>query len=78
MTEIVRPQALLPWRQLGLISVYWLGVNAVWGGYEWFGQTQVELMVGTDNRGLTMGAIEAIGGLIPIVVVPWAATSVER
>jgi MFS family permease len=67
-----RPVALLPWKQLGLISVYWLGVNAVWGGYEWFGQAQVELMVGQGSRGLVMGIIEAIGGLIPVVVVPTA------
>ena len=67
-----RPMALLPWKQLGLISVYWLGINAVWGGYEWFGQAQVELMVGQGSRGLTIGLIEAIGGLIPILVVPTA------
>jgi len=67
-----RPKALLPMRQLGLIAVYWFGINAVWGGYEWFGQTQVELIVGRESRGLTMGLLEAIGGLIPILVVPTA------
>ncbi|MEX1296129.1 MAG: MFS transporter [Candidatus Limnocylindrales bacterium] len=70
--DTTRPTTLLPWRQLGLISVYWLGINAVWGGYEWFGQAQVELMVGQAARGTTMAAIEAVGGLIPILVVPTA------
>ncbi len=67
---LVRPKTLLPLRQLTLISVYWFGINAVWGGYEWFGQTQVELIVGRADRGLAMGVIEFIGALIPILVVP--------
>ncbi len=41
-----RPTTLLPWRQLALISVYWFGINVVWGAYEGFGQKQVELIVG--------------------------------
>ena len=56
---LVRPKTLLPLRQLALISVYWFGINAVWGGYEWFGQTQVELIVGRDAT----------------VVWPWASSS---
>ena len=70
MSEPTRPTRLLPLRQLGLISVYWFGINAVWGGYEWFGQTQVELIVGQDSRGLTIGLLEALGALVAIVVVP--------
>ncbi len=65
-----RPTTLLPWKQLGLISVYWFGINAVWGGYEWFGQTQVELMVGRNDRGLAIGIIESLGALVAILVVP--------
>ena len=65
-----RPTRLLPIRQLAIISVYWFGINAVWGGYEWFGQTQVELIVGQDSRGLTIGLLEALGALVPILVVP--------
>ncbi len=70
MTDHARPRARLPMRQLALISVYWFGINAVWGGYEWFGQTQVELIVGQGSRGLTMGLLEALGALVPILVVP--------
>jgi MFS family permease len=72
VSEQDRPRRLLPVRQLTLIAVYWFGINAVWGGYEWFGQAQIELMVGQGTRGLTMGLIEAVGGLIPILVVPTA------
>jgi MFS family permease len=70
MTARARPTRLLPLRQLALISVYWFGINAVWGGYEWFGQTQVELIVGQDSRGLTIGLLELLGALVPILVVP--------
>lgn len=74
MSSGARPRVLLPMRQLAMISVYWFGINAVWGGYEWFGQTQIELLAGRDARGFTMGAIEALGALIPILVVPTFGT----
>ena len=74
MTATARPTRLLPLRQLALISVYWFGINAVWGGYEWFGQTQVELIVGQDSRGTTIGVLELIGALVPILVVPTFGT----
>ncbi|MEX1345205.1 MAG: MFS transporter, partial [Candidatus Limnocylindrales bacterium] len=70
MTASARPARLLPLRQLALLSVYWFGINAVWGGYEWFGQTQVELIVGQESRGLAIGLLEALGALVPILVVP--------
>jgi MFS family permease len=65
-----RPTRLLPWRQLTLISAYWFGINVVWGGYESFGQKQVELIVGSDSVGSVMGMLELIAGLVPILVVP--------
>jgi MFS family permease len=65
-----RPTALLPWKQLGLISIYWFGINAVWGGYEWFGQAQIELIVGVGSRGLATGILETLGALVAIAVVP--------
>jgi MFS family permease len=65
-----RPTALLPWRQLTLISVYWFGINAVWGAYEGFGQKQIELIVGKGSVGSVMGLMELIGALVPIVTVP--------
>ncbi len=65
-----RPKRLLPWRQLTLISVYWLGINMVWGSYEAFGQKQVELIVGKGSVGLYLGVVEFLVALVPIVVVP--------
>ena len=69
-----RPGALLPVRQLVFIAAYWFGINAVWGGYEWFGQTQVELMVGRDARGTVNGLMEGLGALVAVLVVPTIGT----
>jgi MFS family permease len=65
-----RPAALLPWTQLGLISVYWFGINAIWGAYEGFGQKQIELIVGRGSVGSVMGPLELLGGLVAILTVP--------
>ena len=68
--ETARPTTLLPWRQLGLISVYWFGINVVWGAYEGFGQKQLELIVGKGSVGSVMGTLELLGGLVAILTVP--------
>ena len=65
-----RPTTLLPWRQLGLMSVYWFGINLVWGAYEGFGQKQIELLVGRGSVGTTMGSLELVGGIIALLTVP--------
>ncbi len=65
-----RPSAMLPWRQLGLMSVYWFGINLVWGAYEGFGQKQLELIVGRGSVGTTMGSLELLGGVIALLTVP--------
>jgi MFS family permease len=70
VSEQSRPRRLLPMRQLTLIAVYWFGINAVWGGYEWFGQAQIELIVGEAARGLTTGVLETLGAMVAILVVP--------
>jgi MFS family permease len=61
---------MLPTAQLVLISVYWFGINAVWGGYEWFGQAQIELLAGASLRGTTTGILELLGAFVAIAVVP--------
>jgi MFS family permease len=74
VTEGERPTQLLPWRQLGLISIYWLGIGAIWGAYEQFGQKQVELAVGSDSVGTAMAFLELLGGIVAILVVPTFGT----
>lgn len=69
-----RPRALLPWGQLLAISVYWFGINAIWGGYEIFGQHQVEALVGTGARGTVSGNIELLAAFVAILVQPTVGT----
>jgi MFS family permease len=74
VVEGERPAQLLPWRQLVLISVYWLGISAIWGAYEQFGQKQVELAVGSASVGTAMAFLELLGGIVAILVVPTVGT----
>ncbi len=64
----------LPRGQLLAISVYWFGINALWGGYEIFGQQRVEAFVGTATRGETMGYLELAAALVAIIVQPTVGT----
>lgn len=63
-TDVQRPSLRLPWTQLAIISVYRFGMSAIWGGYEQFGQKQVELIVGADRVGISLGLLELVGALI--------------
>jgi MFS family permease len=70
--EGARTSIHLPWRQLFLMSVYWFGIQAIWGGYETFGQEQVKLMVGEESKGLAIGLIESLGAMVALFVQPTA------
>ncbi len=65
---------LLPPTQLLAISVYWLGISAMWGGYEIFGQQKVESFVGVATRGQTMGFLEFGAAIVSIIVQPTVGT----
>ena len=65
---------LLPRGQLLAISVYWLGISAMWGGYEIFGQQKVEALVGIETRGQTLGYLEFAAALVSILVQPTIGT----
>ena len=69
-----RPGLLLPRSQLLAISVYWFGINALWGGYEIFGQHRVEELVGTATRGEVMSYLEFAAALVAILVQPTVGT----
>jgi hypothetical protein len=51
------------------MALYWLGINAMWGAYEGFGQKQVELIVGRGSVGSVLGPLELLGALVAIVTV---------
>lgn len=65
---------LLPRGQLLAISTYWFGINALWGGYEIFGQWKVERLVGVETRGETIGYVEFGAALVAVLVQPTIGT----
>jgi MFS family permease len=69
-----RPTGLLPRSQLLAISIYWFGINALWGGYEIFGQHRVEEIVGVATRGEVLGYLEFAAALVAILVQPTVGT----
>lgn len=67
------PHSLGRGQLLGL-SVYWFGISAMWGGVGIFGQHQVEVVADPDTRGLLLGVVALLGGLVAIVVQPMAGS----
>jgi len=64
-------------RLLGL-SGYWFGISALWGATGIFGQHQVEVVAGVDQRGLLLGVAALLGGLVAMVVQPLAGSLSDR
>jgi MFS family permease len=65
-----RPTQRLPWLQLLQISIYWFGINAVWGGWEVLNQEKVPAIFGEDVAGRAMFPVEILGALVAILVQP--------
>jgi len=65
-----RPTQRLPWAQLLQISIYWFGINAVWGGWEVLNQEKVPELFGELSAGRAMFPVELLGAAIAIAVQP--------
>ncbi len=65
-----RPTQRLPWRQLLQLSLYWFGLNAIWGGWEILNQERVPLLAGEDFAGRAMFLVELPMALVAILVQP--------
>jgi MFS family permease len=65
-----RPTAHLPWSQLVQISIYWFGINAVWGGWEVLNQEKVPALFGEQMTGRAMFPIELLAAVVAIAVQP--------
>ena len=65
-----RPTLRLPWLQLLQISMYWFGINAIWGGWEVLNQEKVPELFGEEMAGRAMFPVELLGALIAIAVQP--------
>ena len=65
-----RPTRRLPLAQLVQISLYALGLNVVWSGWEIVGQERIEEFYQADVAPLALGVMEAIAVVIAIAVQP--------
>lgn len=69
-----RPVARLPLRQLLHLSLYWFGINAIWGGWEIIGQERMPRLVDPAAAGRLMGLMEVTAVIAAIAVQPTAGT----
>ena len=64
-----RPALLLPLRQLVQLSIYWFGINAIWGAIDGvILQARMETFVGAGSAGLAL-AVAKLGGVIVAILV---------
>ena len=69
-----RPTLRLPWLQLLQISIYWFGINAIWGGWEVLNQEKAPVLFGVDATGRGMIWIEVLAAIVAIAVQPTVGT----
>ncbi|HLB45142.1 MAG TPA: MFS transporter, partial [Candidatus Limnocylindrales bacterium] len=68
-----RPTKALPLRQLLTLSVYWLGINAMWTGlHVLILPKRMEALFGPASAGLGLGLITIAGVVVAIIVQPTA------
>ncbi len=65
-----RPTAHLPIGQLLQVSIYWFGIEAVWGAWGLFNQERVPELVGHDETGLGMAGLSIVAMLVPLFLQP--------
>ena len=65
-----RPTLRLPLRQLYQLSIYWFGINAIWGGINIVLQERVPDLVGPGEAGRALALLDGFAVLIAIVVQP--------
>ena len=65
-----RPRERLPLRQLLQLSIYWFGLNAIWGGWEILDQERVPLLAGEGFAGRAMFLVELPMAIVAILVQP--------
>jgi Na+/melibiose symporter-like transporter len=71
LSQVGRPTSDLPLRQLLSLSVYWLGINAIWTGLHVLVlPKRMESIFGLGNAGLGLGLLTIAGVVTAILVQP--------
>jgi MFS family permease len=70
-----RPTAVLPLRQLFQISIYWFGINAIWGALDGvILQERVPDLVDPGTGGSALAVLKVLAVLMAIVIQPTVGT----
>ena len=70
-TDASRPTASIPLTQLFQLSIYWLGINGIWGALDGvILQARMPSLVGQDATGIALASAKIGGVLIAIIVQP--------
>jgi MFS family permease len=70
-----RPVGTLPVFQIFQLSIYWFGINAIWGGLNnVILQRRMGDLVGKENAGTGLAVLTLLGALVAILVQPTIGT----
>src|SRR5438876_10628577 len=70
-----RPVAALPVFQIFQLSIYWFGINAIWGGLNnVILQRRMDDLVGKGNAGSGLALLTLLGAAVAILVQPTIGT----
>jgi MFS family permease len=70
-----RPVAALPIFQIFQLSIYWFGINAIWGGLNnVILQRRMDALVGKENAGSGLALLTLLGAIVAIIVQPTIGT----
>src|SRR5439155_7865278 len=69
-----RPVGVLPIFQIFQLSIYWFGINAIWGGLNLILQRRMDGLVGKENAGSGLALLTFFGALVAILVQPTIGT----
>ncbi len=69
-SAVGRPTRLLPLWQIVQLSLYWFGINLVWGGVNVILPPRLDHLLGPERAGTGLAAITVAGTLIAMLVQP--------
>src|SRR3954471_6013252 len=70
-----RPLGTLPVFQIFQLSIYWFGINAIWGGLNnVILQRRMGDLVGKENAGTGLAVLTLLGAIVAILVQPTIGT----
>ena len=69
-----RPVGALPVFQIFQLSIYWFGINAIWGGLNVINQRRMDDLVGKENAGSGLALLTLLGAIVAILVQPTIGT----